>query len=68
MAKKLNEIKTFNVRLPRETWAFLRQVSTDTDESLNSIIIRLIDRYRVRKENILQQKKTLEIVDSELML
>lgn len=66
MAKKLQEIKTFNVRMPRDTWVFLRNIATETDLSLNSIIIRLIERYKTRKEN--KDKKTLEIVDNDLML
>lgn len=67
MAKALQETKTLNIRMPRETWVFLRQISTDTDMSINAILMRLVNGYKTRKEKKLE-KKTEIVVDDDLML
>ena len=50
-----DEIKTTNIRLPLDTWKSAKNILTDQGgkESLNALIIRLLDDY-VAKE---QKKK-----------
>ncbi len=50
MIKKDNDIKTFNLRIPRKLWVFLRNVSTNNDTSLNAIITKLIENYEKKLE------------------
>ena len=58
MTKQLKEIKTFNVRMPRSLWTFLRNHSTDNDKSLNSIIIELVEKYKIKLEKRAEKKLT----------
>jgi predicted HicB family RNase H-like nuclease len=57
MIKKDNDIKTFNLRIPRNLWVFLRNISTITDTSLNAIITKLIENHKKKLEK--KEEKTL---------
>jgi predicted HicB family RNase H-like nuclease len=51
MDGKMNNIKTFNIRIPRELWVFLKKSSVDQDRSMNEIIVSCIEKLKKKKEN-----------------
>jgi len=50
MTEKLEKLKTFNVRISRELWTFLKKNSTDIDKPMNTIVQNLIEKYREKSE------------------
>lgn len=51
MSKDIKEIKTFNVRLPKDTWLFLKKTAAEQGVSMTDIIIRCVEKYRKKLEN-----------------
>lgn len=43
-------IKTFNVRIPKELWLFLRKHSIDLEISMNQIIVNCMMSYKNKNE------------------
>lgn len=43
--------KAFQVRLPIETWRFLKKIAVDQDRSMASIIEGFVERYKKKIEN-----------------
>ena len=41
-----NEKKTFNIRIPKETWYFLKKTAFEQETSMASIIVRTVEDYR----------------------
>jgi hypothetical protein len=54
--KEKKEVKSFQVRLPRETWEFLKKNSVDTDKSMMGIILGCVEKYKKRCEKKLTEK------------
>lgn len=52
------EIKTFNMRIPRDIWLFLKKTSADQDISMTEIIVRCVDKYKKRLESKLTESDT----------
>lgn len=46
MAIEAKDIKHFNMRLPKETWLFLKQTSAAQEVSMTDIIVKLSEDYR----------------------
>lgn len=44
------KMKTFNVRMPKDLWAFLKKKGVDRETSLNNIIIDLAKKYKEKRE------------------
>ena len=42
--------KSFNIRLPKDLWVFLKKLSADQETSMNEIVITLIKRHRKNVE------------------
>jgi hypothetical protein len=51
-------LKVFSVRLPRETWLFLKQIAATQEITMGDIIILCIERYREELKNMLTHKNT----------
>lgn len=48
----MNEpLKTFNVRIPKSLWAYVKKLSVDRDQSMNSLLINLLEKYKKNNEN-----------------
>jgi predicted HicB family RNase H-like nuclease len=48
---KMNQqIKTFNIRIPKDTWLFLKKAAIAQETSMNEIIIRCVEKYRKKIE------------------
>lgn len=47
------KIKAMNIRLPEESWKYLRNLSTDIDTSMNEIIITLIQNHKNNSKKLL---------------
>lgn len=60
MANLLKDIKTFNIRMPRSIWLFLRDKAAEKDSSMNQVILGLVDGYKRRLENKAEKKLTTE--------
>jgi len=54
---KSTEIKTTNIRIPHDVWLAAKLEGLETGESVNAMIIRLLQEYQ-KKQNKL--KKTSE--------
>lgn len=46
MAKTNNDIKTFNMRMPKDTWLFLKKQAAIQECSMTDIIIRCVEKYK----------------------
>jgi hypothetical protein len=57
----MSEIKTFNIRLPRELWAFLKKRAAEKDTSMGEILIK-----SVRKMKDKHDKKSLTDINSNV--
>lgn len=42
---KNKEIKTFNMRMPKDTWLFLKKTAIDQELSMTDIIVRCVQKY-----------------------
>ena len=58
MAKINNDIKTFNMRMPKNIWLFLKKAAADQEISMTEIIIRCVDKYKKKFEDRLTHKDT----------
>lgn len=47
----MSDIKTFNMRMPKETWRFLKKVAAEQERSMGEIIISCVEKYKKRLEN-----------------
>ena len=50
------ELKTFNLRMPKETWVFLKNYSTSKEISMSEIVLNQVDKYKKRIESKLTYK------------
>ncbi len=55
MTELVKDLKTFNVRLPRDLWLYIKNISVTTDTSLNTIIINLIGSHKMKIEKKLEK-------------
>ena len=46
----MTEIKSFNVKIPKELWAFLKKRSVDVNTSMNSILTILLMKEKEKIE------------------
>jgi len=46
VVKNNKELKSFCVRLPHDTWLFLKHTSAEQGVSMADIIVRCVDKYR----------------------
>jgi len=52
-----NELKTFNIRLPKEIWAVLKKQSILQEKSMNQIIVSCVEKkYKKDKEKMLDSE------------
>ena len=51
MARPKNpDVKAFNVRIPRDVWAFVKKKAVDRETSFNLIIVELLTKYKKKCE------------------
>jgi len=53
---KEEEMKQFNVRLPKVIWTFLKHDSFNTGLTMNQIITNLLTKYKNKSEKKLTQE------------
>ena len=58
MAKPSTEIKTFNMRIPKDIWMFLKKQAALQECSMTDIIIRCIEKYKKKFDDRLTQEDT----------
>lgn len=52
MANKPDEnIKVFNIRLPKDIWKFLKMQSISKEVPMTDIILECVDKYKKKIEN-----------------
>lgn len=44
-------LKTFNIRIPKSLWAYIKKLSVDRDETMNSLLINLLEKHKKKNEN-----------------
>lgn len=54
-----NKTKAFQVRLPIDTWKFLKKIAIDQERSMASIIENCVEKYRKKLENRLTSSDTV---------
>lgn len=47
----MREIKNFNIRIPKETWLFLKKTAMEQERSMVDIIMSCVDKYKRKCEN-----------------
>lgn len=52
-------IKAFQIRLPKEIWAFLKKKSVDRELSMNQMIIECLTKYKNKSENKLTSNDSM---------
>lgn len=58
MTKTNKELKSFNMRLPKETWLFLKRQAAAQEVSMTEIIVRCVDKYKKKFDNKLTDDDT----------
>jgi predicted HicB family RNase H-like nuclease len=46
MGSKKTDIKTFNMRMPKDIWMFLKKTAAEQEESMTDIIVRCVKKYK----------------------
>lgn len=46
MTKATQETRSFNLRMPKETWLFLKKTAADQEISMTELILRCVDKYK----------------------
>lgn len=55
----MKDVKSFNVRLPRDIWAFLKKESCEKETSMTNIIADCLDKYKQKCEKKLTSNDAL---------
>lgn len=55
---KKDEPKTFNTRMPKDLWLFMRRLSIDTGVSMNSMIVDAVAVFKKKAEKKLEKQLT----------
>jgi predicted HicB family RNase H-like nuclease len=58
MAKRSNELKSFNMRMPKEMWLFLKKTSASQEISMTELILRCVERYKKKFDSRLTDDDT----------
>lgn len=46
----MSGVKSFNVKIPTELWAFLKKDSVECEKPMNGIITDLLKKYKEKRE------------------
>ena len=49
--KKGTEVKSFNVRLKKDVWVFLKTIAATQERSMMDVIRECVEKYKKRIEN-----------------
>ena len=58
MTKDTNNIKTFNMRMPKDMWMFLKNAAAQQEISMTEIIVRCVDKYKKKFDSRLTSSDT----------
>lgn len=58
MSKDSEEIKTFNMRVPKDVWLFLKKQAAAQETSMTEIILRCVEKYKKKIESKLTNDDT----------
>ena len=56
MKEKQTDYKSFQVKLPRETWLFLKYTALEQDKSMMAIIVQCLEKYKKKLASKLTAK------------
>ena len=51
----MEKIKTFNMRVPHETWLFLKKMSAERECSMMEIVVGCVNKYKKNHEKRLTE-------------
>lgn len=57
MLKEKIETKTFNMKMPKELWMFLKRTAADKEVSMTEIVNTCVEKYKKRLDS---KTKTVE--------
>ncbi len=46
----MENVKTFNVRISKDLWAFVKKSAVDNDVSMNHVVTKCLEKYRKHVE------------------
>lgn len=58
MIKKTTDLKSFNIRMPKETWLFLKRTAAAQEVSMTDIILRCVEKYKKKLDSKLTDEDT----------
>ena len=58
MTAKKQKIKAFTARMGKDLWVFLKEQSIEKEESMNSMIVDCLEKYKKRCERRLTENDT----------
>lgn len=58
MAHEKSNLKVFNIRMPKETWLFLKKTAAAQEVSMTDIILRCVNKYKNKLESKLTDEDT----------
>lgn len=53
----MENLKAFNIRIPRELWVFVKQICVEKECSMTKIMAEIIDQYKAKHEKKLAKKE-----------
>ena len=56
---KNKPITTTTIRVPTDTWSFIRKTAFDQHRSINEIIVNCLESYKTNREKLLQSTDTM---------
>lgn len=51
MIKETKEVKQLLIRMPKETWVFLKNTAIAQETTMNEIVMRCVNKYKKKLEN-----------------
>ena len=54
----MQDTKAFQIRMPKETWVFLKKKAVDQERSMNDLILSCVEKFKKRYENKLTDSDT----------
>ncbi len=54
----MENLKAFNIRIPRELWVFVKQICVEKECSMTKIMQEIIDQYKTKYEKKTRKELT----------
>lgn len=58
MASCKEDVKTFNMRMPKDMWMFLKKTAASEEQSMTDIMMGCLEKYRKKMQYKLTREDT----------